>query len=113
MHSARLRQVGGSLRISLTESRPEALLSPPTGPGYRARARAVNWMTAPLVEQVAPRQLRGCVDLLIERLDLGLRRQMHDGRQDRGWPDPQLLVNGLQEFIVLHHIFEDAQQEMR
>jgi len=67
------------------------------------------------VEQVAPRQLRGRVDLLIpsEWLHLGLRRQMHDGCQDGGWPDFQLLIDCLQKFIVLRHILEHAQQEMR
>jgi hypothetical protein len=45
------------------------------------------------------------------RLHLGLWRQMHDGRQDRGWPDLQFLINGLQELIVLRHIVKRAQQK--
>src|SRR6185436_6082375 len=36
---------------------------------------------------------------------------MHDGRQDRGWPDLQFLINGLQELIVLRHILKRAQQK--
>ena len=45
------------------------------------------------------------------RLHLGLWRQMHDGCQDRGWPDLQFLINGLQELIVLRHIVKRAQQK--
>jgi len=36
---------------------------------------------------------------------------MHDGCQDRGWPDLQFLINGLQELIVLRHIVKRAQQK--
>ena len=67
------------------------------------------------MKQVTPRQVMARVDLLIliERLHLGLWRQMHDSRQNRGWPELQFLINCFQKFIVLRHILENAQQEMR